>query len=132
MKKFNFSYLNNYSNHGQNAEQSIRFALTGEISKADNVEHSKGADCLNYQIKSARATVCKGSNLKQYLDIDASSEYIYATKSGTAYVMSRDEYEQFCTEFGTITRESQKNGGGEKIRLKHETSKMIEWLQARA
>jgi len=129
MTKFNFTLLNNYKNNGQNVEQSIRFTLTGKIEKADNIAHNKGTDCLNYQIKSARATVCKGRNLKTYLDEDASKAYIYGTLDGMAYIMSRQEYENFIANFGSLTRESEKNGGGEKIRLGHETKKMREWLE---
>ena len=66
MTTFKFNYLNNYHNHGQNAEQSVRFTLTGEA-KADNVRYDLGADCLNYQIKSARATICKGDNLSMLI-----------------------------------------------------------------
>lgn len=132
MTTFNFTYLNNYRNHGQNAEQSVRFELTGEIAKADNLAHDLGADCLNYQIKSARATVCKGTDLNAYLDRDASTAYIYATKEGRAYVMNRTEYTAFCTEFGTVTRESHGNGGGEKIRLTHESARLLAWLAERA
>lgn len=132
MTHFTFTYLNNYRNHGQDAEQSVRFALTGEISKADNLRYDLGADCLNYQIKSARATVCKGADLKSYLDRDASTAYIYATADGIAYVMTRAEYEEFVGQFGTLTRDSAKNGGAEKIRLKHETPAMLEWLARRA
>lgn len=129
MQKIHFQYLNNYHNHGQNAEQSIRFALTGEIVKADNLRYDLGADCLNYQIKSARATVCKGTDLDAYLDKDASTAYIYATQDGIAYIMDRAKYTAFIKEFGTVTRESSKNGGAEKIRLGHETVKMREWLE---
>ena len=132
MKNFHFEYLNNYRNHGQDAEQSIRFALTGEICKADNLRHDLGADCLNFQIKSARATVCKGTDLEAYLDRDASTAYIYATNDGTAYIMDRAEYTEFVKAFGTVTRESASNGGAEKIRLGHESGKMLEWFGARA
>ena len=131
MTTFNFNYLNNYTNHGQNAEQSIRFALTGKIEKADNLAHNLGTDCLTYQIKSARASVCKGTNIEEYLADDKASEYIYGTKEGVAYVMSREEYIAFVKEFGTTTRESGKNGGTEKIRLKHETSAMLDYLAER-
>ena len=132
MTTFKFNYLKNYANHGQDAEQSVRFTLTGELAKADNVRHDLGADCLNFQIKSARATVCKGTDLKAYLDLDASSAYIYADNEGTAWVMDRAEYTEFCTEFATETRESSKNGGAVKLRLKSESSKMMAWLMARA
>ena len=129
MKKFTFEYLGNYHNHGQDAEQSIRLRLTGEICKADNVEHSKGTDCLSYQIKSARATVCKGTDLKAYLDMDASKEFIYGCNDGTAYIMNRAEYESFVKAFGTVTTDSRANGGGAKIRLKSESKAMREWLE---
>lgn len=132
MTTFKFKYLNNYRNHGQNAEQSVRFTLTGELLKADNVRYDLGADCMNFQIKSARATVCKGTDLKAYLDLDAATAYIYAANDGTAYVMNRDEYEQFCTKFGSIQANSRKNGGDLKIRLKSESKAMTEWLKARA
>jgi hypothetical protein len=132
MTTFRFNYLNNYANHGQNAEQSIRYALTGTIERADNVAHNKGTDCLTYQIKSARASVCKGTDLKAYLDMDAATAYIYGTQNGTAYIMSREEYEEFCGEFATPTTESAKNGGGAKLRLKSESKALLEWLSARA
>ena len=132
MTKATFNYLHNYNNHGQDAEQSVRFMLTGEIVKADNLSHELGADCLNYQIKSARATICKGADLKAYLDMDAATAYIYATNDGIAYIMNRAEYEEFCTEFATLTRDSSKNGGGEKLRLKSESKAMLEWLKAKA
>lgn len=129
MTTFTFQYLGNYKNHGQDAEQSVRFTLTGEILKADSLRYDLGADCLNYQIKSARATVCKGDNLDAYLDLDASTAYIYADNNGTAWVMSREEYIAFCKEFVTATNESPANGGGAKLRLKSESSKMMAWLR---
>ena len=132
MTTFRFNYLNNYANHGQNAEQSIRFALTGTIDRADNIKYSLGTDCLTYQIKSARATVCKGLDLVEYLANDGASEYIYGTKEGIAYVMSREEYIAFVAMFGTVTTESAKNGSAKKIRLKHETSAMLNYLAERA
>jgi hypothetical protein len=131
MTKFFFEYLNNYANHGQNAEQSIRKVLTGEIAKADNVAHDKGTDCLGYQIKSARATVCKGTDIRAYLATDMATEYIYATADGTAYIMSRTEYIEFVEVFGTVTRESTRNGGGEKIRLKSESVALLAYLAER-
>ena len=132
MKKFFFEYLNNYANHGQNAEQSVRKTLTGETVKADNLPHNLGADCLGYQIKSARATVCKGRDLVAYLAEDKATAYIYATAEGIAYVMTRTEYIAFATEFGTLTRESSKNGGAEKIRLKAEGKALLAYLAERA
>ena len=117
-----------YTNNGQHLEQVFRYNLTGEIAKADNLAHDKGTDLLHYSIKSARATVCKGTNLDAYLDTDKATEFVYITKALTAYIMNRIEYTAFVRMFGTVTCESAKNGGHKKIRLGHETAKMLEWF----
>lgn len=117
-----------YKNNGQHLEQVFRFNLTGEIVKADNIEHDKGTDFGNYSIKSARATVCKGTDLATYLDTDKATEFVYITKDLIAYIMNKTEYTVFVETFGTVTTESAKNGGQSKIRLKHETPALLEWL----
>lgn len=132
MTTFKFKYLNNYTNHGQNAEQSVRFELTGELTKADNIRFDLGTDCLNYQIKSARATICKGTDIRAYLELDASTAYIYADNDGTAWVMTRAEYIEFCEMFSTVTTDSAKNGKNAKLRFKSESKAMREWLRAKA
>lgn len=122
-----------YKNNGQEAERVARFTLTGELVKADNLAHNLGSDCLDIQIKSARATVCKGTDLNAYLDLDASNRFGYVTADfEKLYIMNREEYTEFVNQFGTVTRESGKNGGAEKIRLKHESKEMVEWFKARA
>lgn len=122
-----------YKNNGQHAEQVARYTLTGEIVKADNKPASEGGDCLDIQIKSARATVCKGNDLIKYLSLDGANRYGYVTSDfSKMYLMSRDEYIEFVNEFGTVTKDSEKNGGGEKIRLKSESRAMVEWFEERA
>ena len=125
-------FARQYKNNGQHMEQWTRFTLTGETAKADNLTHDKGADCLGYQIKSARATVCKGTDIRAYLATDMATEYIYATADGIAYVMTRVEYIEFIEMFGTVTRESTANGGAEKIRLKSESVALLAYLAERA
>ena len=117
-----------YKNNGQHLEQWFRYSLTGKIEKADNLAHDKGCDLLHYSIKSARATVCKGTDLETYLDTDKATEFVYITKNLIAYIMNRTEYTAFVKTFGTVTTESAKNGGHKKIRLGHETAKLLEWL----
>ena len=118
-----------YKNNGQEAERIFRYTMTGEIAKADNIAHDLGTDCLNYQVKSARATVCRGRDLKAYLAKDKATEFAYVLADfSKAVIMSKAEYIEFVNLFGTITKESAKNGGYEKIRLGHETEKMREWL----
>ena len=106
-----------YTNNGQHLEQTFRFNLTGNIEKADNIEHDKGTDIGNYSVKSARATVCKGTDLNAYLDTDKATEFVYITKDLVAYIMNRTEYTAFVETFGTVTTESAKNGGKTKTRL---------------
>jgi hypothetical protein len=122
------NFTRTYKNNGQHLEQWFRFTLTGKVEKADNVEHDKGCDLFHYSIKSARATVCKGIDLTAYLATDKATEFVYITASGIAYIMNRTEYTEFVALFGTVTTESAKNGGQKKIRLGHETAKLLGWL----
>lgn len=133
MKKFylDMAFISDYKG-GQEREQRTRYTLTGERCKADNVPYNKGTDCLHYQIKSARATVCKGLDLIGYINQEVATEFIYATQTDIAFIMSQTEYIEFCLTFGTVTRESEKNGGGEKIRLKSESKALLQWLTERA
>ena len=121
-----------YKNNGQRLEQIARFNMTGEIAKADNRKATECGDCLGFQIKSARATICKGTDIKAHIESDAAIGYIYVTAELVAYTMSKAEYLEFATEFATLTRESAKNGGSEKMRFKSESKALIEWLKARA
>ena len=118
-----------YKINGQHAEQTARFALTGKIEKADNRPFTMGGDCGNIQIKSARATICKGTDIKAHLDRDPAEFYGYVTEDfKTMVIMTKTEYWDFCREFGATDRESKKNGGAVKMRFGKETKKMKEWL----
>lgn len=122
-----------YANNGQEAERVFRYTYTGELTRADNIKHTNGADCEDIQIKSARASVCKGTDIEAYLEADAARRFAYVIKDFTrAYIMDRITYIAFVKAFGTITRESEKNGGATKIRLKSESKAMLEWLSERA
>ena len=67
-----------------------------------------------------------------HIENDAAVGYIYITAELVAYTMSKAEYLEFATQFATLTRESAKNGGAEKLRFKSESKALIEWLRARA
>ena len=121
-----------YKNNGQHAEQVARFTLTGKIERADNRPFTAGGDIGGLQVKSARATVCKGTDLQDHFKRDGATSYGYVTSDfRTMYIMDRIEYAWFVIEFGTITRDSRENGGQTKMRLKHETDTMREWLESR-
>lgn len=122
-----------YKNNGQHAEMVFKYTMTGKIVKADNTPYTVSGDYDDIQIKSARATVCKGADLDKHLQADTAKRYAYVMDDfSVAYIMSKAEYKQFVEEFGTITRESPKNGSSEKIRLRYETDTMKKWLAARA
>lgn len=122
-----------YKNSGQHAEQVACYTLTGEVRKADNKPFTAGGDCGDIQIKSARATICRGTDIKAHIAIDGAKRYGYVNSSFTVmYLMNADEWLEFASLFGTVTRESQKNGGAVKMRLKAEGREMTEWLRARA
>ena len=128
--KLNNSIERRYANNGQHAEQVARFTLTGEIVKADNKPFTAGGDVLDIQVKSARATVCKGLDIRAHVELDGANRYGYVTADvSTRYVMSPDEWIQFVERFATATTESPKNGGGSKLRLSHESKAMREWLE---
>jgi hypothetical protein len=128
MKKITLTQIERtYKNNGQHAEQVLRYTLTGEIMKADNRE---GCDLWDIQIKSSRATVCKGTDYNGHIDNDTAKQYAYVTADfTTAYLMNKNEYKKFVELFGTVTTESKKNGGATKTRLKEENQKMREWLE---
>lgn len=118
-----------YANNGQHAEQTARYTLTGRIERADNKPFTLGGDCGDIQIKSARATICHGTDIRAHIAMDGANRYGYVTADfATMYLMSADEYFEFATLFGTLTRESEKNGGATKIRLKAEGKAMTKWF----
>ena len=122
-----------YKNNGQHCEQRFIYTLSGELRKADNKPYTTGGDYGDIQIKSARATICKGTDLTKHLKEDGANRYAYVVDElDIAYLMNTAEYFDFCTNFGYITRESQKNGGAEKIVLKHESKALLRWLADRA
>lgn len=121
-----------YKNDGQHAEQCARYTLTGQIEKADNIPFTVKADCLSYQIKAHRATICKGTDIKAHIKADRAERYIYVRRDfEVMYIMNPIEWLDFCETFGTVTTESKANGGATKTRLKTEGNAMREWLRAR-
>lgn len=135
MTKMNLLEMTNtrYANRGQEAERRFRFTLTGEDLGADNVPANEGCDIADISIKSARASLCKGTDIIAHLATDKANRFAYVTADfHTAYIMSKVEYIAFVLAFASVARESAKNGGAEKLRLGHETQKMRKWFEERA
>lgn len=118
--------------HGQTAEYIARYTLTGKACKADNVKFTESADCNDIQIKSARATICTGTDIKAHIAIDAAKKYGYVIKDfSVMYIMTPTEYLEFTETFKTVTTDSVKNGGAVKTRLKSESKALIQYLMER-
>lgn len=120
-----------YKNGGQQLQVDYIYTETGRITKADNKPYYLGGDYEGTQIKSARATICKGTDIEKHIERDAATEYAYITQDRIAYIMTPTEYLEFARIFSTITRESEKNGGQVKLRFKSESRQMIEYLRSR-
>lgn len=140
MTKIEITMLNNYANHGQDAEQSLAYALCGEIRQHDNVRFDRGSDIPEFHmsVKSAKASICHGGSLKatdfdgmvdEFFERVASEKFAYVAKNSIAYIMSKEMFKQFVKEFASIGRESKKNGGKQKLRLNSESKRMMAWLE---
>lgn len=135
MKHYTIERNTIYTNNGQAKEQSLRYAVTGKLEKADNRPATECADLDNIQIKSARATVCLGmtaEDLDRHLATDKAERYAYITKDYEVYEMSKEEYRAFVLAFYCVEANSQKNGGKLKLRLRKEGKAMIDYLRAAA
>ena len=120
-------------NIGQRAEFVMRYTATGKTERADNRKATESADLFDIQIKTAKATVCKGTDIAKYIDESKAERYAYARiDCSTAYIMTKAEFVEFLAKFGTKDKASAKNGGGEVIRVKNESLKMLEWLESHA
>lgn len=60
-----------------------------------------------------------------------SDTFAYVTSDFTVYMMSIDEFSKFIHAFAYLDRESTKNGGGIKIKIKNESGKMLRWLDSK-
>lgn len=116
-----------YKNRGQQAERAFRYTMTGRLEHADNLQ---GADCLGIQVKTSKASICRGLDIRAHVAQDSAEGYAYVLADlSTAYIMNPEEWVVFIDNFGHADRDSNgRNGGGVKLRLKTENKAMREWL----
>ena len=128
-----------YKNKGQQAERAFRYTVTGRLEKADNLPiYDLFYNGKTFQIKSPRATICRGVDLEQGIkaqDIDV-WVFVDTRTYEHAYLMSEQEFIDFCNLFAekTPTFEANgKNGGKSKTKrkLKEPSNKMFEYLEKR-
>ena len=95
---------------------------------------------MNISVKSPGASLMSGSLCKgcktfegiwrRYRRNVHSDTFVFISHEFNAYFMDIDEFSKFVHKFATLDRESKKNGGGLKIKLK-DTKKMVMWLEER-
>ena len=132
-------------NNGDRAEENFDFAMNGFISGKDSLGYDVADDVthngIGYSVKSnhfslASANLIKGETMTEklnyYFETVHSTKAVYVTKDNIAYIMNMNEFREMLEAFGTLERESNKNGGGLKVRCKAESKKMRDWLAERA
>lgn len=113
----------------------------------DSLPYDKGSDLdttdgKHISIKASGFTLMAGSLCEGRETFDGiwnlyesrvhSDTFAYVTADYTVYEMNIMEFKQFVYTFATTARESEKNGGAMKIRLRKETIKMLKWLANKA
>ena len=112
----------------------------------DALPYDKGSDLdaagKHISIKASAFTLMSGSLCEGREDFDGiwelyaervhSDTFAYVTADFTVYEMNLDEFKCFVYTFAHTERESEKNGGALKIRLRKESGKMLKWLADRA
>lgn len=109
----------------------------------DSLAYDKGsdldtADGKHISIKASAFTLMAGCLCEGLTDFDSiwnlyaervhSNIFAYITADFTVYEMNLDEFKRFVYAFAHTERESEKNGGQMKIRLRKESGKMLRWL----
>jgi len=138
MEKLALTRVSTARKQADRKEDDFRYAMTGIVThKHDSAEFSKSADVLDYSVKTSHASLpstLKGETIVDKLNDmykrDYANKYVYISDNNDAYIMDRREFTAFVTEFGRLERDSQKNGGGMKVRLLRESSRMLAWLNA--
>ena len=130
-------------NRGQYLEFCYRVSkgVNPANAKADNISACKGCDFGNVSIKSARFSLSCAVQvdglenlLHECLRVDKAETYAYITDGNgkmdsiKVYEMNVKTFETFVLTFAKVERESDKNGGKEKIRFPRENEKILQWL----
>ena len=131
-----------YANFGNHAEQALAYTLTGEIRKHDKVPYDKDSDIPEYHmsVKSEKFSLMSGNLcesedfeeiISQYMARTASKCVAYVSQAMVAYVMNMVEFNEFLHRFCGLERESSKNGGRIKVKMRSESKQVLRWLEER-
>lgn len=130
---------NGKDNRGQYKQKYVDFALTGMIRENDRVPYNMGSDIEEYgvSVKSEKFTLMSGGLcnaqdfdgiIAEYFSNTASDTIAYVDKNLDIYIMTNAQFEQFLISFAVLARESKRNGGRYKVRMRSESRKVQLWL----
>lgn len=130
-----------YANFGNHAEQALAYTLTGEIRPHDHVpfymdsdipEYSMSVKSSGFTLASARVNMGEtfDEKLADFVARVHSTQFAYVSANMVAYIMDLTEFVQFVRMFCYMDRESTRHGGGYKIKCRHESKKMVAWLES--
>ena len=139
MYAINYTEIITCKTSGDTAQQTANFYHTGKTERHDSRPWYEGSDIeeISGSVKSNGFSLADGrTNRGETLDEKwndfrtrtASRVFIYVTAENVGYYMNIDEFENFVKTWCYISRESAKNGGRSKVRCKHESQKMRDWL----
>lgn len=128
-----------YSNEGVHRQQALDYTLTGLIRAHDRVRYDEGSDIPEFHlsVKASGFTLMSGNIceaqdfegiLTEYATRTASTKVAYVTVDMTAYIMTISQFCDFCRKFCRLEKESKKNGGRYKVRMKKENTEVLSWL----
>lgn len=144
MKTFQISHISPAKNKGIAREHDLCAHMGIDRTHHDSGAYDRGSDIelgdMLISVKASGFTLMSGSlceGRESYADIwdlymerTHSNLWAYITADYQVYMMNRSEFTAFCETFCYVEKESQKNGGGMKIRCRKETKKMLGWLAA--
>lgn len=136
----------NHKNAGIAREWALCRYYKVERTAHDSLAYDKGSDLdaagKHISIKASAFTLMSGALCEGIEDFDGiwslyesrvhSDTFAYITADFTVYEMNITEFKLFVYTFAHTERESEKNGGQMKIRLRKESGKMLKWLADKA
>jgi len=143
MYSITYNHIITCKKSGDTAQQTVNFYHTGQVEKHDDRPWYAGSDIAEIaaSVKSNGFSLADGrtnygdtleEKWNDFRTRTASRVFIYVTNDYVGYYMNIDEFEEFVKMWCYISTESAKNGGRSKVRCKHESQKMRNWLAHRA
>ena len=142
MKATKIQHISTATNAGIAREHDYCASLGINRTKHDSNDYRTTSDIVignhHISVKSSgftlmTGTLCNGAETLEdiwnvYEQTTDATEVAYITSENIAYTMNIKEFKTFVMTFCRTERDSKKNGGKMKVRCRHESEKMRQWL----